>query len=246
MFLNTTYRDFKHYLEVDDRRKDSILGKAPSYVPSWPSPALTTFDTPAILDGSQWDSEDLLLDFDDADLDVNMFENDNVVEMSSLMPTYHVQMVTPNDPTFCWTIARNPSPFALGDNEMYLLDYFTHGVSPRCTTWPADNPFARTILPVCMSAQDKPLFNIVMAVASHQLSLLNDGRFKKDIWVYRGKALRSFQGEMSRLQSQQGSLVDWEQIISTLVMLAFFDVSSAENSRSQHHLTQDAFQDLPR
>jgi hypothetical protein len=54
-----------------------------------------------------------------------------------------------------------------------------------------------------MSGLEKPLFNIVMAVASQQLSLLNDNRFNKDIWIYRGKALRRIQTEIVQFQTQQ-------------------------------------------
>ncbi|KAH6991380.1 fungal-specific transcription factor domain-containing protein [Ilyonectria sp. MPI-CAGE-AT-0026] len=244
MFLNTTYQDFKHYLDPDNLCNGSMLDEASSYAPFWPSPAFTTIAAPRTLDGRCWDSEDPLvatpriLDGNGWDFgvnqDVNIFQADDV-DMS-LMPTNRAHVATCSNPIFCWPIVQNPSPFALGDNEMYLLNYFTHGVSPRCTTWPADNPFARTILPVCMSALDKPLFNIVMAVASHQLSLLNDSRFKRDIWIYRGKAIRSFQAEIGQLQSRQEASVDWEQIISTLVMLTFFDISHDSASAWWVHL----------
>ncbi|KAI8657207.1 hypothetical protein NCS57_01098400 [Fusarium keratoplasticum] len=232
MFLNTTCQDFKRKLEAGGVRNDSTLDEASDYAPSCPLPAFAAFAAPCIQKGHFSEPEDPLaatpqilfrnnLSLDDV-RGVSMFkESDSGVSL--LTPRNQTQISSWSNRTFSWPIARNPSPLALGDNEIYLLDYFTHGVSPRCTTWPADNPFARTMLPICMSGPNKPLFNIVIAVASHQLSLLNDTRFRKDIWIYRGKALRAFQAEMGRLQSGRECSVDWEQVISTLVMLTFFD-----------------------
>ncbi|KAI8659164.1 hypothetical protein NCS56_01133200 [Fusarium sp. Ph1] len=248
MFLNTTCQDFKHKLDAGGVRDDSTLDEASYYAPSCPPLAFTVLETPCIQEGHCSEPEDPLAatpqilsknnrDLDDI-RDVSMFKKKDS-DPSLLMPTNQAQISSWSRwccPTSSWPIARNPSPLSLGDNEIYLLDYFTHGVSPRCTTWPADNPFARTMLPICMSGLDKPLFNMVMAVASHQLSLLNDTRFKKDIWIYRGKALRAFQAEMSRLQSRQESSVDWEQVISTLVMLTFFDISHDSASAWCVHL----------
>lgn len=122
-------------------------------------------------------------------------------------------------------IVANPSFFSLQEDEAYLLDYFTYGVTPRCTTWAVDNPFARTMLPLCISSLGRPIFNTILAVASQQHSLLEGGRFKTNIWIYRGKALRSLQAEMGRVDYHQKPLADWEHVVSTLVMLTFFDVS---------------------
>ncbi|RMJ18253.1 hypothetical protein CDV36_002034 [Fusarium kuroshium] len=245
MFLNTTCQDFKRKLNSGGARNDSTLNEASDHAPFCPSPAFPAFATPYIQEGHCSEPEDSLAatpqilprnsrDLDDV-RDISMF-NENDSDMWSLMPTNQAQIPRRRNPTLIWPIVRNPSPLTLGDNEIYLLDYFTYGVSPRCTTWPADNPFARTMLPICMSGPDKPLFNIVMAVASHQLSLLNDARFRKDIWVYRGKALRAFQTEMNRLQGRRESSVDWEQVISTLVMLTFFDISHDSASAWCVHL----------
>ena len=244
MFLNTTYQDFKQFLEADDLCNNSTSNEASFDAPPWLSPISRTSTTPRISGRRCWNSENPLVatsqimdrhDWDSNNArDAKSFEEEDV---ETLLPTAtnQTQMVTWENPTFSWGITPNPSPFALGGNESYLLDYFVHGVSPRCTTWPADNPFTRTLMPVCLSTPDKPLFNILMAVASHQLSLLNDSRFEKDIWVYRGKALRSFQAEIGQLQSQRESLADWEQIISTLVMLTFFDVGPKSTSLMTLH-----------
>ena len=121
---------------------------------------------------------------------------------------------------------RNPSPFALGDRELYLLDYFTNNLLARCTTWPADNPFVRTLIPVCLSSPHQPLFNTIMATACHQLFLLNDQRFERDIWAYRARALRGLRGDIGEIYVNQSSSARWEQVVSTLIMFTFFDECS--------------------
>jgi hypothetical protein len=233
MFVNTTYQDFDRYLATNIFHGEAKLDEAPFFELPWSPQDVTTPIATYLPEGGWWDEEPPVsaphlsgptdCDFDEY-IGIGMFEADDIAAMPSLIVQDQTQATAWKDLTPPWTIARNPSPFALAENEMYLLDYFTHGVSPRCTTWPADNPYARIILPLCMSALNEPLFNSVIAVASHQLSLLNDRRFGKDIWMYRGKALRGFQGEIDRLQSPQQFPINWEQTISTLVMLTFFDV----------------------
>lgn len=233
MFVNTTYLDFDRYLATDIFHGEAKLGRAPSLELPWSPQDLTAPIATYLPDGGWWDEEPPVsvphlsgptnCGFDEY-IGLDMLGEDDMAVMPPLLVHDRAPETTWSDVTTPWTLVRNPSPFALADNEMYLLDYFTHGVSPRCTTWPADNPYARIILPLCMSALNKPLFNSVIAVASHQLSLLNDRRFGKDIWMYRGKALRGFQEEIVWLQSPQQSPMDWEQMISTLVMLTFFDV----------------------
>ncbi|KAJ5232561.1 hypothetical protein N7468_005517 [Penicillium chermesinum] len=119
------------------------------------------------------------------------------------------------------------SPFGLNGKQLILLDYFTHKLIPRCTTWPVENPFVSIILPICLSATEKPLFYTVMAISSHQLSMLEDKRFERDIWEYRAKALRGFQREIGRFRSgdEPAATAGWEHITATLVMLTFFDAS---------------------
>lgn len=233
MFVNTTYRDFDRYLATDIFHGEAKLDEAPSFELSCFPQDTTAPIATYLADGGWWGedppasvphlSDPTNCGFDEH-MSLDMFEEDDMALIPSLMIHNGALETTRSDVTTPWALIRNPSPFALADNEMYLLDYFTHGVSPRCTTWPADNPYARIILPLCMSALNEPLFNSVIAVASHQLSLLNDRRFGKDIWTYRGKALRGFQKEIVRLQNPQQSTMSWEQMISTLVMLTFFDV----------------------
>lgn len=212
MFLNTTYQDFQPKLSSNDILDIDPLGVKPAFVSlelylgpsSRPSTSLG-------LDGIGSQDQPYV----PRDADHGLWSETGeamaslVVSDSSL---YQPRMI------------RSPSPFALGNNEAFLLDYFTNGLAPQCTTWPAENPFVRTIVPICISALNEPLFNTIMAVACHQLSLLNDRRFERDIWVYRGKALHGFQCEIARFRSQAHSPVGWEQVAATLVMLTFFDV----------------------
>lgn len=233
MFLNTTYQEVEYFQYTNDLGND--LSRVTSDGLFWLPPTCTTSDNPRILGGRCWDNEDpsvatsSILDRNDRqfdhDRDVSMCQEDSV-GVVSLISTDQPQVKTWSTQTLCFPVGRNPSPFAFKNNEMYLLNYFVYDISPRCTTWPMDNPFAQAIMPVCISALDTPIFNIVVAVSSHQLTLLNDSRFENDTWIYRGKALRSFQTEISQVQSQKESSVAWDQVISTLVMLAFFDVSS--------------------
>ncbi|CAI6085152.1 unnamed protein product [Clonostachys chloroleuca] len=64
-----------------------------------------------------------------------------------------------------------------------------------------------------------------MAISSHQLYMLKDKRFERDIWMYRAKALRGFQHEIARFRDDDQSSKGWEQVIATLIMLTFFDMS---------------------
>lgn len=217
MFLNTTYQDFRFSLELVEHTDPETpdIAQALTYLES--SLNLTPSSEPAFSDDRELFSicrKNFTLQGGNSSDDL-MLENDDSINQS---PLYLF-------------VAQNPSPFRLGGSEVFLLDYFTNGLIPRCTTWPADNPFVRIVVPICLSAINGPLFHTVMAIASHQLYLLDDKRFERDIWTYRSRALRGFQDEVARFGTHTQSSPGWEHLVATLVMLTFFDVCTPPNKQ---------------
>ena len=151
MFLNTTYSDFGCYKSKGIATVEQPVSEpAPTSLHSMP-PILESIDSHD--SGSSHQSE---VHLPGEDLDQYLYPKS--AHASSPWTT--------SDP-FRLSVVYSLSPFALGDTETYLLDYFTNGLVPRCTTWPAENPFLRTIIPICLSALNEPLFNTIMAVACH-------------------------------------------------------------------------------
>ncbi|KAF4125986.1 anaphase-promoting complex subunit 1 [Geosmithia morbida] len=227
IFLNYTYDDFQNTSNTDGTHYGAISDDSLPCVNHSLCQTVNLPTTARVLEESDRGLRGPLAsahqtEFNDCQHVV--FEDDGLSVMSSLSARNQAEMGTGDDAVSAWPILQNPPPFALANNESYLLEYFIHGISPRCTTWPADDVYARNILPICMTSVHKPIFNMIMAVSSHQISILNrDTGSGKNTWIYHGKALRGLHTEIGQLQRQNGFSTDWEQVISTLVMVTFFD-----------------------
>jgi hypothetical protein len=110
-------------------------------------------------------------------------------------------------------------------SEHSLFEYFCRYISPRCTMGEANNPYLNIVAPIALSSASQSLWYILLGISANQLRVLGDRRFERDVWVYRARALSTVRRDVEHTFRSRTLPDRWEQLLASIMMLCFFDVS---------------------
>lgn len=134
-----------------------------------------------------------------------------------------------------FAVPLSPALFDFSPTEGSLLDYFQTQLAAWCRGFGPRNPYSTIILRLTFGTGSTMLWHAVLAASANQLRILNDLRFHEDVWVHRGKALKALYSRIQTCKSQD-DWSGWEDILATVIMLTFFDVSDKCSSSWRSHL----------
>ncbi|KUJ15078.1 uncharacterized protein LY89DRAFT_686632 [Mollisia scopiformis] len=230
MFLHTETRDFE---DDDGRTRVKDMSETISFVYSSGSPRASS----PFLDSAKPFSNDGVRAYTpNTSIEQKYFQSSISISFEHLSMAYPGNVTgLPSPPSSRLPKPLSPGSFVFSATEAYLLDYFRTQLAQWCRGFGARNPYRNIILRLTFGTGSTMLLHAVLAASANQLRILNDSRYNEDVWVYRGKALKLLQMRIQdcRIQNDWSG---WEDILATVLMLCFFDVSDRGTSTWRSHL----------
>lgn len=151
--------------------------------------------------------------------------SDSQSALSASAPSVSLDVFDPQSVTF----PRSLDFFSFSREHSRLWDYFTAFVAPRCALNHGTNPYLNVIPRIATASPQGPLFQCIMAVSASQMQMLKHGDPQISIWGHRNRALTALRNQVVHYDSQANvfadSAIGIEQIISSTLMMCFYEVS---------------------
>ncbi|KAG0674300.1 hypothetical protein C6P42_002294 [Pichia californica] len=137
----------------------------------------------------------------------------------------------------------------LSSQEKNLLQYFINSICPTCVCYPNSstrttfymnenlqferqqpeiNPYLYLIVPLALKSQI--VMDTIMATSAHQLYILGNNEYHKMSEMYSEKAVQQLAKIIKEKQEYQ--CADWDDVLATVLMLCFREISSNCDYRS--------------
>lgn len=184
----------------------------------------------------------------------NLLNSPSFQELMNL--DFDIPKYSLNDPDFIdWNHFHNNAELChfqfscLSNDEKLLLNYFINSICPTCICYPKfsttnqqpihdtyglnnsnpldnlkkqTNPYLYLIVPLAF--QSKMVMDTVMATSAHQLFLLGNSKYEE---ISNNYSTKSIDQLPSIIQEKQNSKsFDWDDILATILMLCFKEISS--------------------